>query len=339
MRKRGETGVRKSRRNTRVRVALIGAGGMANAMHYPSLSEMEDVDMVAISDLIKDRAAATAARFGIQRQYADYRCMLDETKPDAVYALMPPHHIFDVAINVLGRGHHLFIEKPPGLNAFQNRQMALCAEKHGAIAMCGFQRRYIPLINTMRARVEKRGAIHTAVVTFVKCSYPVASYYEGAIDILSCDAVHAVDTLRYLCGGEVVSLASDVRTIGADGNNAFYAIVKFSTGATGILQTNWACGRRFFKVEMHGLGISAYADADDCGMLYADGDTLGERFDPVACAGNSCDWHCLGFYNENRHFIDCVKTGTTPDSNLADTINTMELVGKIYASSLQDLAY
>jgi len=76
-----------------VRVALIGAGGLANAMHYPSLSEMNDVDMVAISDLIKEKAAATAARFGIQRQYADYRHMLDETQPDAVYALMPPHQI------------------------------------------------------------------------------------------------------------------------------------------------------------------------------------------------------------------------------------------------------
>ena len=325
--------ISKKRRRT-VRVALVGAGGMANGMHYPSLAEMKDVKMAAICDKVPEKAGETAARFGIERQYADYRRMLDEVDPDAVYVLMPPHHVFDVAVEVMGRGHHLFIEKPPGLNAFQNRQMSVCAKRNGVLAMCGFQRRYVPLINALRAKVEKRGAIHTAVVTFIKCSYPEASYYGGAIDILSCDAVHAVDTLRHLCGGDVVSVASDVRTLGADGPNAFYAIVKFSSGATGILQTNWACGRRFFRVEMHGQGISAYADPDEGGVLYRDDDTVGEAFDPAVCAKNDADWHRLGFFGENRHFIDCVKTGKTPCSSLEDTVATMELVDRIYDSQM-----
>lgn len=329
----------------KVRVALIGAGAMANSFHYPSLAEMADVEMAAICDLVPEKARETAERFKIRKQFSDYRRMLDDTRPDAVYLLMPPHHLFDVAIDVMKRGHHLFIEKPPGLNAFQNRQMSLCAKRNKILAMCGFQRRYVPLITALRERVEERGRIHTVVATFVKCSYPVASYYDGAIDILSCDAVHAVDTLRFLCGGEAVRVASDVRILGADGPNAFYAIVKFSSGATGILQTNWACGRRFFKIEMHGMGVSAYADPDEGGMLYVDGDTKGEAFDPSAapgthsgapsaCAKNDADRHQLGFFAENRHFIDCVKQGRQPCSSLADTVATMELVDRIYHSQV-----
>ncbi len=307
---------------------------MANGVHYPSLSEMMDVELAAICDLVPEKAAETAERFGIPRTYIDYGAMLDEVKPDAVYALMPPHHIFDVAMNVMDRGHHLFIEKPPGLNAFQNRRMAECAARNKVIAMCGFQRRYIPLFNTLRKKVEKRGPVHTVVVTFVKCSYPAASYYNGAVDILSCDAVHAVDTLRYFCGGEVVSVASDVRNLGAEDNNAFYALVKFSTGATGVLQTNWAVGRRFFKLELHAQGVSAYADPDDAGILYKDGELEGKTFDPAECAGNAADWHRWGFFAESRHFIDCVKNGNTPASNLADTVKTMELVDRIYHSQI-----
>lgn len=318
----------------KVRLALIGAGGMANAVHYPSLHEMDDVEMAAVCDLVREKAEATAQRFGIPRVYTDYRSMLDEVKPDGVYVLMPPHQLFDIAIAVMNRKHHLFIEKPPGLNAFQNRQLARCAERNGVIAMCGFQRRYVPLIETLRKEVEARGPIHTAVVTFVKCSYPAAAYYEGAIDILSCDAVHAVDTLRHLCGGEVTRVASDVRNLGAEDFNAFYAIVKFSTGATGILQTNWACGRRFFKVEMHGQGISAYADPDESGILYKDGDTMGMKFDPAECAMGDADWHRLGFFGENRHFVDCIQTNSQPISNLGDTTKTMELVDTIYHSQL-----
>jgi len=324
----------RKKRSKRVRLALIGAGGMANAVHYPSLSEMNDVEMTAICDLVPEKARETAERFGIFKTYADYRVMLDDVKPDAVYALMPPHHVFDVAMEVMERGHHLFIEKPPGLNAFQNRRMAECAARNKVIAMAGFQRRYIPLLNVLHKKVKKRGPIHTVVVTFVKCSYPAASYYNGAIDILSCDAVHAVDTLRHYSGGEVVSVASDVRNLGAEDKNAFYALVKFSNGVTGVLQTNWAVGRRFFKVELHGQGISAYGDPDDSGVLYKDGNLTGKDFDPAECAGNAADWHRWGFFAENRHFIDCVKTGKTPVSNLADTVKTMELVDRIYHSQI-----
>ena len=32
----------------KVRICMIGAGSLANAMHYPSLSEMEDVEIAAI---------------------------------------------------------------------------------------------------------------------------------------------------------------------------------------------------------------------------------------------------------------------------------------------------
>lgn len=321
-------------KSKKVRVGLIGAGAMANAFHYPSLREMDDVELVAISDLVPEKMKATADAFGIPATYSDYREMLDRARPDAVYALMPPHQVFDVAMDVMARRCHLFIEKPPGLNAFQNRRMAEAARRNGVIAMAGFQRRHVPLINALRKRVEERGPIHTAVVTFVKCSYPDAWYYNGAIDILSCDAVHAVDTLRHLCGGDVVSVASDVRNLGGHDNNAFYAIVKFSSGATGILQTNWACGRRFFRVEMHAQGVSAYAEPDAGGMLYRDGDTKGEAFDPAACAGSDSDWHRLGFYQESRHFIDCVQAGKEPDGSLQDTVKTMDLVDRIYHSQI-----
>ena len=251
-----------------------------------------------------------------------------------MYVLMPPHHMFDVAVAVMNRKHHLFIEKPPGLNAFQNRQLAQCAERNNVIAMCGFQRRYVPMVAAMHKEMATRGPLHTVVVTFVKCQYPAASYYDGVVDVLSCDAVHAVDALRHFCGGEAVKVAADIRSLGADDVNAFYALVKFSTGATGILQANWACGRRFFKVELHGQGISAYADADSVGVLYRDGDMEGVTFDPARCAGANTPWRTLGFYDENRHFIDCVKSGKQPGSSLDDTVKTMELVDRIYHSQI-----
>src|SRR5205823_655109 len=95
--------------------------------HYPSLAEMEDVELVAISDLLPDKMAETAKKYGIAKQFANFREMLDKVEYQTVYAIMPPQHVFDVALEVLNRGKHLFIEKPPGLTQEQCRQLWLAA--------------------------------------------------------------------------------------------------------------------------------------------------------------------------------------------------------------------
>jgi virulence factor len=107
-----------------VKIALIGAGNMANSVHYPSLIEIQGVELVGLCDMVPEKLEKTAARFGIKNTFADYREMIEATKPDAVYALMPPHHLYDVAMDVLEARCHLFVEKPPGVTAFQTECLA-----------------------------------------------------------------------------------------------------------------------------------------------------------------------------------------------------------------------
>src|ERR1051325_3480295 len=100
---------------TKLKVAFIGAGNLANSVHYPSIAELDDVELAAISDLIPEKLAATAKKHGIATQFTNYREMLEKVECQAVYAIMPPHHVYDVALEVLNRKKHLFIEKPPGV--------------------------------------------------------------------------------------------------------------------------------------------------------------------------------------------------------------------------------
>ena len=106
-----------------VRVALIGAGVMANRYHYPSLASFDDVELVGISDLIEDKARETATRFGIPAGsvFTEYRRMLAETSPDAVYVLMPPQILYEPAHYCLTQGLHVFVEKPLALTTNQAR--------------------------------------------------------------------------------------------------------------------------------------------------------------------------------------------------------------------------
>ena len=65
----------------KVRVGMIGAGGMANAVHYPSLASFEDVEIAAICDIDPERLRKTAERYEVEKRYADYRRMVEEVLP------------------------------------------------------------------------------------------------------------------------------------------------------------------------------------------------------------------------------------------------------------------
>jgi len=322
--------------DTIVNVGFIGAGSLANAMHYPSLHEMKEVHIAAICDLNEERLTATADKYGVASRFRNYREMLEQVDLDAVYIIMPPHHLFDLVIDCLNAGKHVFIEKPPGVTAEQTRQMARCAQRNGVKTMCAFNRRFIPMLVQAKQRVEQYGPILQAVSTFYKHHLQekgAGPYYGGAIDILSCDAVHAVDLLRWMGGGEVIRVASAVKSLYADYTNFHLALVEFDTGCTGVLLTNWVGGTRVHTFEMHAKGISAFLNPNDKGYLYADGQEVPEVWDTREVAGSAETFKYYGFFGENRHFIDCILHDREPETNFFDAAKTMELVQAIYHHS------
>ena len=318
-----------------VKVAMIGAGGRARSAHYPSLRDMADVAIVAVCDLNEARMNQVAEEYGIPAQYTDYEAMIEREKPDVVYAIMPPHHVYDLAANIMEMGVHLVIEKPPAVTTEQANQMALLAKKNGVITGVTFQRRFAPVIRTGKAICEQNGPIHSAATSFYKNEVGGQPIYKGAMEKLTCDGIHAVDTLRYLCGGEVEGVASDVRRLGATFRNMHTALVRFSSGATGVLQNCYMMGRRMFSVEVHSAGVSMFGDPEEGGQVFADGNVEPvQTLDPWAL-GKSREAHvAFGAYAINRHFIECIKTGRQPETNFEDAAKSMALVDAIYDSQL-----
>ncbi len=317
----------------KVNIALIGAGGMANGVHYPSLRACEDVHLVGLCDLVPSKLQATAERFEIDQTFTDYRQMLEKTSPDAVYILMPPQHLFPLVIHCLSQQLHVFIEKPPGVTLHQTKEMALAAEKNACKTMVGFNRRFIPLLQQVKTIVEARGPIIQCTSTFHK-NTPNALYYEGVIDVLTCDAIHAVDALRWLGGGEVKAVASAINRFYSERENSFNALVKFTSGASGYLCTNWAVGGRIHTFEMHARAISAYINPDAGGRAVIHTPEGTTEITTEAAAGSNETYKTYGFYAESRHFVDCIRQGQQPLTCFQDAVKTMELVTAIYQNRI-----
>ena len=325
---------RRSRART-LRLGMIGAGGRALAIHYPSLRDLPGVQMAAVCELDEARMEQAAEQFGIPARYTGYQQMIEKEKLDAVYVCMPPHHLHDVCATVIEMGCNLFIEKPPAVTTEQVRQLALLAHRHKVLTGVTFQRRYSPLIRQGKALVEERAPIHTCHAAFYKNWVGASPYYKGAIDMLICDGIHAVDTLRYLCGGHVVDVAADNRRLDAGHWNIHLALVKFSSGVTGVLLVNFMTGCRSFTVEVHGTGVGYFADPEVGGKLYADNQAEPvATLDPFEISGSQEGYRAFGGYDTNAHFMDCLRRGVLPETDFEDAIETMELVEAVYGAQL-----
>ncbi|MBC7320569.1 Gfo/Idh/MocA family oxidoreductase [bacterium] len=315
----------------KIKIAFIGCGSMANRVHYPSLVSFPDVEIVAICDIDRERLNITGDKYGIERRYTDYRKMIEETSPDVVYAIGQPHIMYDIWKWCLEQGLNLYIEKPMGITIHQARALAYLAEKKGCITQVSFQRRAVPLLVKLKEECLKRGPITHAVCEFYKCN--IEPYLE-ARDHMMDDGVHAIDTLRWICGGEVKKILSITKSILVPDINFISAILEFDNGSIGVMINSWTSGRRIFRVQMHSPGIWVEADPEDKGRLYRDGDTIGVEYDTKEVAGSNEFYIYAGFQAKNREFIDCLKTKEQPSSNFSDALKTMEIAEKILAKAI-----
>lgn len=319
--------------SNKLRVAMIGAGNHSTSVHYPSLHRLDDVELCAVSELSEERMSKVRDQYRIPKGYTDYVQMIEKEAPDAVYLVMPPQALFPHALKCLELGANLFVEKPPGLNVEQARHLARKAEARNCITMCGFQRRYAPLVAPALEEARRRGGVDMIVSSFYKFYDDPSGYFGGEVDILTSDCIHAVDLLRY-AGGEIQSMASDVRERHKPYPNFFTSLIRFKTGATGILQGNWQAGMRVFSCEVHARGMTDYINVEVESRRYTDGNPEARITTATEAAGSEAIFMRGGFFAQNKLFMDSIRAKRQPPNNLTDAVQTMELVERIYRETL-----
>ena len=75
----------------RLRIGIIGCGGIANGKHMPSLKAIDRADLVAFCDLIPERAQKAAKEYGTPdaKVYTDYKELLKDESIDVIYVMTP----------------------------------------------------------------------------------------------------------------------------------------------------------------------------------------------------------------------------------------------------------
>ncbi len=141
----------------KVKVGIIGCGGIANGKHMPSLSKLSDVEMVAFCDLVPERAEKAKEQYGAPdaKVYTDYQDLLKDPEIEVVHVCTPNRSHAPISIDSLHAGKHVMCEKPMAKTAADARKMVEAAKETGKKLTIGYQHRHKPESIYLKSVIER----------------------------------------------------------------------------------------------------------------------------------------------------------------------------------------
>jgi len=239
----------------KLRVGFIGAGFIAG-VHAERLSKFEEIEIVAFTDIVREKAQNLASKYG-GNVYTDYHEMFSKEKLDAVYICIPPFAHKDEVMIAAENGIHVFIEKPIALDLRLAEEMVKSVEKNGVKSQVGYVFRFTAGISGAKRLIESGDV---GKVLHFQCAYLGNMLFligkkhwwkdesKGGGHIVE-QVTHVYDTVRYLLGeaDEVFSYTSRfMEKVDPDWRveDGHVAVLKMRNGAI-VSMFSSACYRGF----------------------------------------------------------------------------------------------
>ena len=232
-----------------LRVAVIGVGSMGRN-HARVYSEMDGVQLVSIADSDQKTLNTITNRHNI-RPYTDYHEMLENESPDVVSIAVPTKLHLQVAEDVIESGADLLIEKPLALTESEGERIVQLAKKKGALLGVGHVERFNPVVAEMKRRLE-RGELGQVLQITIRRLGPFPERIKD-MGVLLDLATHDIDIMYYLTGSEVERTSSEIaRVLHTEHEDLAVGLVRFASGAIGILIENWLSPTKVRDVMVNG---------------------------------------------------------------------------------------
>ena len=135
--------------DSKLRVAIIGAGGIARA-HAKHFKENGNVELVAAADPVPAALEKMEEEYGITNHFTDYKEMIAKGGIDAVTVCTPNALHAEPTILSLEAGLHALVEKPLAMSVDEAEKMCAAAEASGKVLSTAFQWRFDPRAQYMR---------------------------------------------------------------------------------------------------------------------------------------------------------------------------------------------
>lgn len=338
----------------KLKVGIIGAGNIATSAHLPSYQQLTDlVEVVAIADIVLERAQDAANKYGIPHAYASVEELL-ANEPDVDYidiCVWTAAHA-PVAIAAAKAGKNILCEKPLAASLEQGLAIEKAVKEAGVQFMLAVVTRYGA---EQQKFVELRDAGKFGEIYYAKCSYvrrrgtPGGWFTDkelaGGGPVLDI-GVHAIDRTWYLMGRPTpVSVSAETSyRIGDYKTKGVGRWEPFGKGK-GVFNTEDSASV-FFRFEGGKSMVAEIAwaiNGEGSATTQIFGSKAGCTFEPLTIYGENEEGYLseekpevVGnnyFVEEIRHFIDCLNTGKKPISPIEDAVTVQRMLDGIYRSA------
>jgi UDP-N-acetylglucosamine 3-dehydrogenase len=229
--------------------AVIGVG-MMGRNHARVYAQMQGTRLVAAADA-DGQALESIARTYKVNVYTDYIQMLDEAKPDLVTVAVPTRLHRPVALTVMERGIHAFIEKPIAAHTEEGQEIVACARRHRVKLAIGHIERFNPAVLALKKELEA-GNLGRIFQIHARRVGPFPSRVQDVGVVIDL-ATHELNLLEYLTGSLVESVYAETqREIHPEHEDLLTGILRFSDGTVGILDVNWLTPTKIRELSLIG---------------------------------------------------------------------------------------
>jgi myo-inositol 2-dehydrogenase/D-chiro-inositol 1-dehydrogenase len=252
-----------------MRLGLIGLGRIG-AFHAHTLSHLEDVDSLVVTDAVPALTASVAERFGAEAADSP-EALLASGVDGIVIAAATDAHTGLIRAGV-DAGIPVFCEKPLSGVVAEAVAIAAYVNASGVPVHIGFPRRFDPAYLAARNAVAdgELGWVHTVRSTTLDPAPPPRGYIAVSGGIFRDCSVHDFDTVRWVTGREVV----EIYVTGSARGDAFFAelgdvataqsLLTFDDGATAVVSnTRYNPSGYDVRLELHGTADSVAAGWSD----------------------------------------------------------------------------
>jgi len=156
----------------KLRVGVIGTGGIAQGNHMPAWQKVPNAELVAICDINPKAATAASEKFGISSEmiYQDYNDMLGAVDLDVVSVCTPNAYHMAPTLAAFKAGCHVLVEKPIATSADEAKKMVSAAKRAKKLLCVAQSIRFSPNALAMKQFVDQglAGEIYWARAAYLR---------------------------------------------------------------------------------------------------------------------------------------------------------------------------
>ena len=315
-----------------IRIGILGTARVAPAALIKPAAKNAEVVVAAVAARDQSRAAAFAAKHGIDKVHDTYDALIADPDVDAVYNPLPNALHGRWTRAALKAGKHVLCEKPFTANADEARQIADLAATSDRVVMEAFHYRYHPFA----ARVEQiiaSGELGTLQhVEAADCfwltrfSSNAYNYSLGGGSLMDLGS-YAVDMLRAFGGSTPEVISAQAKLRGTQVDRAMTAELKFAGGHSGRLRCSlWSSDPPHVTAKVIGdrgeLRLHPVVPFQQFSVRSADGHRV-ERFFK---ARTTYDYQL-------EAFAAAVLRGQPVKTTAAESVENMTVIDSIYRAA------